>query len=86
MTTRERRKFTPEFKREAVKLAEQPGRSLTDRGARASRSPRTQRILDLGSRAPDGRRPRVRRGDVRSVRNGRDNDGNAFRHRFALIH
>ena len=29
MATRERRKFTPEFKREAVKLAEQPGRSLT---------------------------------------------------------
>jgi transposase len=29
MATRERRKFTPEFKREAVKLAEQPGRSLS---------------------------------------------------------
>ena len=29
MATRERRKFTPEFKREAVKLTEQPGRSLT---------------------------------------------------------
>ena len=29
MATRERRKFTAEFKREAVKLAEQPGRSLT---------------------------------------------------------
>src|SRR6202140_1804776 len=28
MATRERRKFTAEFKREAVKLAEQPGRSL----------------------------------------------------------
>ena len=29
MATRERRKFTPEFKREAVKLAAQPGRSLS---------------------------------------------------------
>ncbi len=29
MATRERRQFTPEFKREAVKLAEQPGRSLS---------------------------------------------------------
>jgi len=29
MGTRERRNFTPEFKREAVKLAEQPGRSLS---------------------------------------------------------
>ena len=29
MATKERRKFTPEFKREAVKLAEQPGRSLS---------------------------------------------------------
>jgi transposase len=28
MATRSRRKFTPEFKREAVKLAEQPGRSM----------------------------------------------------------
>ena len=28
MATKERRKFTAEFKREAVKLAEQPGRSL----------------------------------------------------------
>ena len=28
MATRERQKFTPEFKREAVKLAEQPGRPL----------------------------------------------------------
>lgn len=28
MGTKERRKFTAEFKREAVKLAEQPGRSL----------------------------------------------------------
>jgi transposase-like protein len=28
MAIKERRKFTPEFKREAVKLAEQPGRSL----------------------------------------------------------
>ncbi len=28
MASKERRKFTPEFKREAVKLAEQPGRSL----------------------------------------------------------
>ena len=28
MATKGRRKFTPEFKREAVKLAEQPGRSL----------------------------------------------------------
>ena len=30
MATRERRQFTPEFKREAVKLAEQPGRSLSE--------------------------------------------------------
>ena len=29
MATRERRRFTPEFKREAVKLAEQPGRALS---------------------------------------------------------
>lgn len=29
MARRERRKFTPEFKREAVKAVEQPGRSLT---------------------------------------------------------
>ena len=29
MATRERRQFTPEFKREAVKLAERPGRSLS---------------------------------------------------------
>lgn len=29
MATKGRRSFTPEFKREAVKLAEQPGRSLT---------------------------------------------------------
>ena len=29
MATRERRNITAEFKREAVKLAEQPGRSLT---------------------------------------------------------
>ncbi len=29
MATKERRKFTPEFKREAVKLVEQPGRSLS---------------------------------------------------------
>lgn len=29
MATRERRKFTAEFKREAVKLVEQPGRSLS---------------------------------------------------------
>ena len=29
MATRERRKFSPEFKREAVKLAAQPGRSLS---------------------------------------------------------
>ncbi len=29
MATRVRRKFTAEFKREAVKLAEQPGRSMT---------------------------------------------------------
>ena len=29
MAIRERRKYTPEFKREAVKLAAQPGRSLT---------------------------------------------------------
>ncbi len=29
MATKERRKFTAEFKREAVKLAERPGRSLT---------------------------------------------------------
>ena len=29
MATKERRKFTPEFKREAVKLAAQPGRSLS---------------------------------------------------------
>lgn len=29
MGTRERRNFTPEFKREAVKLAEQPGRSVS---------------------------------------------------------
>lgn len=29
MATRERRKFTPEFKLEAVKLAAQPGRSLS---------------------------------------------------------
>ena len=29
MATRERRKFTAEFKREAVRLAEQPGHSLT---------------------------------------------------------
>ena len=28
MATKERRKFTPEFKREAVRLTEQPGRSL----------------------------------------------------------
>ena len=29
MATRVRRKFTAEFKREAVKLADQPGRSMT---------------------------------------------------------
>lgn len=29
MATRERRQFTPDFKREAVRLAEQPGRSLS---------------------------------------------------------
>ena len=29
MATRQRRSFTPEFKREAVKLMEQPGRSMT---------------------------------------------------------
>jgi transposase len=29
MATRQRRTFTPEFKREAVKLAEQPGRSMS---------------------------------------------------------
>ena len=29
MATRQRRSFTPEFKREAVKLAEHPGRSLS---------------------------------------------------------
>ena len=29
MATRTRRKFTAEFKREAVKLAEQPGRSVS---------------------------------------------------------
>lgn len=29
MATRERRRFTPEFEREAVKLAEQPGRALS---------------------------------------------------------
>ena len=29
MATRARRKFTAEFKREAVKLAEQPGRSMS---------------------------------------------------------
>ena len=29
MATRESRKFTPEFKREAVKLVEQHGRSLS---------------------------------------------------------
>jgi transposase len=29
MATRARRKFTAEFKREAVKLAEEPGRSMT---------------------------------------------------------
>ena len=29
MTTRKRRSFTPEFKREAVKLVGQPGRSLS---------------------------------------------------------
>ena len=29
MATRQRRSFTAEFKREAVKLAEQPGRSLS---------------------------------------------------------
>jgi transposase-like protein len=34
MATRERRKFTPEFKREAVKLAEQlGGRALPWRGS-----------------------------------------------------
>ncbi len=29
MGTKQRRSFTPEFKREAVKMAEQPGRSLS---------------------------------------------------------
>ena len=35
MATRERRRFTAEFKREAVKLAEQPGRFDVRGGARA---------------------------------------------------